>query len=111
MSNIGSDIKSIAPDSVFKRISARTLDRVNKVQLMYSRPCDVKPTGFVDASFKEKEQWLVGPQEDNRSGLTRAQVKATKTKLDLMNEQIIAEKAKRLEVEAELRDLKSNVGK
>ena len=65
MSSIENDIRSIAPESVFKRISERTLDRVNKVQLMYSRPCDVKPTGFVDASFKEKEQWLVGPQDDN----------------------------------------------
>ena len=77
-------MKSIAPESVFKRISQRTLDRVNKVQLMYSRPCDVKPTGFVDASFKEKEQWIGGGPTNNNE-LSREEVKATKTKLNSLN--------------------------
>lgn len=53
------DVRSVAPTSVFKRISQRTMDREAKVKLMYGQPCDVKPTGFVDASFKDKkdDEW------------------------------------------------------
>ena len=53
------EVRSVAPTSVFKRISQRTLNRENKVKLMFSQPIDVKPTGFVDASFKENkvDEW------------------------------------------------------
>ena len=53
------DAKSMAPTSVFKRIAQRTLDRENKIKLMYSQPIEVKPTGFVDASFKDNkvDEW------------------------------------------------------
>jgi hypothetical protein len=86
------DVKSVAPTSVFKRISQRTLDREKKVKLMYGQPIDVKPTGFVDASFKDKkvDEWAESKRK--KAAMTRDQVSETRGQLQALSNQIQAEK-------------------
>ena len=74
------DVKSLAPTSVFKRISQRTLDREKKVKLMYGQPIDVKPTGFVDASFKDNkvDEWAESKRKKAAAMMTKEAVDETR---------------------------------
>lgn len=69
---------------------------------MYGQPIDVKPTGFVDASFKDNkvDEWAESKRKKNQ--LTQDQVSHTREQLQALSSQIEAEKRKRLEIEKEL---------
>ena len=84
------DVRSVAPTSVFKRISQRTLDRENKVKLMYGQPIDVKPTGFVDASFKDNkvDEWA---ESKKKKAMTKEHSQK-RDQLQALSDQIQAEK-------------------
>ena len=86
------DVRSVAPNSVFKRISQRTLDREKKVNLMYGQPMDCKPTGFVDASFKDKKVDEWAESKKKKAMMTREQVSETRGQLQALSNQIMAEK-------------------
>ena len=86
------DVRSVAPTSVFKRISQRTLDRENKVKLMYGQPIDVKPTGFVDASFKDNKVDEWANSKKKKAMMTDEQVSQTRDQLAALSNQIQAEK-------------------
>ena len=92
------EVRSIAPTSVFKRISQRTLNREMKTKLMYGQPSDVKPTGFVDASFKDNkvDEWA---ESKRAKQMTQGEVSQTREHLQALSNQIQAEKRKRLEIE------------
>lgn len=88
------DAASRAPTSVFKRIAQRALDRENKIKLMYAQPIDVKPTGFVDASFKDKkvDEWAESKKKKMMASGGQDQFASTKGQLEQLSSQIEAEK-------------------
>ena len=92
------DVASVAPTSVFKRIAQRALDRENKIKLMYSQPIDVKPTGFVDASFKDKKHDEWAESKKKKAMLGQDQLDTAKHQLEQLSSQIEAEKQKRLDI-------------
>lgn len=98
------DVKSNAPTSIFKRISQRAMTRENKTKLMYGQPCDVKPTGFVDASFKDSkvDEWAESKRKKMQMMMTDEQLANTKDYMKHISSQLQAEKAKRLEIQKEL---------
>jgi len=92
------DVASVAPTSVFKRIAQRALEPEKKIKLMYGQPCDVKPTGFVDASFKDKKHDEWAESKMKKAMLEQGQISTAKHQLEQLSNQIEAEKQKRLEI-------------
>ena len=90
------DAASRAPTSVFKKIARRALERENKIKHMYSQPYDVQPTGFVDASFKDKKVDEWAESKKKKMKLSQDQFASTKGQLELLGEELEAERQKRL---------------
>ena len=101
------DVASVAPTSVFKKIAQRKMDRENKVKLMFSQPIHVAPTGFVDASFKDKkvDEWAESKLKAAQKAMSSDDIEATRGQMAQLSYQIEQEKQKRLEIEKELQDL------
>ena len=103
------DTKSVAQTSVFKRISQRTLNRENKVKLMYGQPISVEPTGFVEASFKDNkvDEWAESKRKKAALTMTEEEIMNSKGQMAHLSSQLAAEKQKRLEIEQELLNLRN----
>lgn len=73
---------------------------------MYGQPIEVKPTGFVDASFKDNkvDEWA---ESKRKKSQIKDQVSQTRAELQALSNQIEAEKRKRLEIEKELQSLQT----
>ena len=99
------DIESVAPTSIFKRISQRQMTRENKTKLMYGQPSDVMPTGFVDSSFKPPDEWAESKRKKMQKTMTEEQLASTKDYMRHMSTQLDAERQKRLEIQQELEKL------
>lgn len=88
------DAKSVAPTSIFKKIGQRGMNRENKTKLMYGQPCDVQPTGFVDASFKDKghDEWAESKRKKMQKQMTDEQLANTKDYMKHISSQLDAER-------------------
>ena len=73
---------------------------------MYGQPIEVKPTGFVDASFKDYkvDEWT---ESKRKKSQIKDLVSQTRAELQALSNQIEAEKRKRLEIEKELQSLQT----
>ena len=73
---------------------------------MYGQPIEVKPTGFVDASFKDNkvDEWA---ESKRKKSQIKDQVSQTRAELQALSNQIEAEKRKRLEIKKELQSLQT----
>lgn len=83
------------------------MNRDSKVKLMFGQPCDVQATGFVEASFKNKEEdeWAESKRKKAMQTMSAEQFSKDKYHMDGLKGQLEAERAKRLEIEQELMQL------